>query len=430
MRGLWRKLGWVVLVGVAGASLWACTNPPVFPDTPNHFITFNPVFLDSLPGTSTALRLNGAYDGDNLAYVTLSQAEWDALPRLWCYQVWAISRNGSVITKKASTPKFLWDPYQHVARRPDGTLFRERKFNLQADITEFDEVVLTIEPYPDYFSIRATADQDARIEVVDKDILSPAGSSPDLSFLEVGDLSPGRTSYTMRFPVADDLDTAHGTYFLANTTAGESTSSSITSAANYGIWFGEPEALGGGAIAINPSLALPALPSGWIYEGWVIPPDPNPKDPISTGRFANPAGPDDDSSYSGERKVAATLPIPGEDFLANPPGPGYTFPMTLWSVPSDTAWAFITIEPNDSSFIGIDPENPSPDISSGPFSYRVLQLRLPAPALDPSEGDTTKPYFDPFDLTTDLFPMANMHGKFPKFGQPGAPLVEIKLSSQ
>lgn len=430
MRGQWRKLGWVVLAGVVAASLWACTNPPVFPDTPNYFITFNPVNLDSLPGTATALRFPGFYDSEGLVAISVSRAEYDAMPRLWAYQLWAVSRSGNTITKSAHTPKFIWDPYSHTAIQPDGSTFQDRKFNFQTDISQFDEIVLTIEPYPDYFMIEANIEDTARVEVVEQEILS-GGQQPDLEFLVVEGLSATRGAYEMRFPVADAFDSASGSYFLANTTAGESTPSEITGAANYGLWFGQAVSLGGGVLDIEPSLDLPTLPDGWVYEGWVIPPAPNPKNPLSLGRFTDPTSADDDSSYSGVRKVAATLPLPGEDFLQNPPNVLYDFPMNLWvdrTLGTDTGWVFITVEPNRAEFAGINPtSDPSPDIAPGPFSYRILQLRLPA--VDPNDSNTW-PEFNQFDLSRNTFPMANMHGRESKFGQPGAPLVECELSSQ
>jgi len=433
MGSAWRNFGWIVLVGALVWGVWSCTTPPVFPDTPNYYLTFNPVYLDSLPGTGRALQLNGSYDNDNLSRVFTSRAEYDALPRLWAYQLWAVQRNGTAITRKAATPKFLWHPFLHAAIRPDGTIIDPRKFNFQADLAEFDELLLTIEPYPDYYVVFETfPNPDTVIEVVETDELTltvakdqvslleeffTIDASPDLEFLKTSSISGGGGAYTMRFPVATDFDTAHGSFFLAVYTYGSSTPSSIANAANYGVWFGQFDL----SNIIMPSLALPTLPDNWVYEGWVIPPGPNPATPISTGRCRDPNVADFSDQYAGPSPSFAQA-IPGEDFLQNPPTAAYTFPMNMVSAVGDTGWAFITIEPDYAPFAGIDPDDPSPDIASGPFFYRLLQSQLPdsnaVPVLDPNFPDS------------NTFPMSNMHGLYPKFGHPGAPLLEITLSSQ
>jgi len=435
MGSSWRKFGWVVLVGALLWGVWACTTPPVFPDTSNFFLSFNPVYLDSLPGTGRASQLSGGYDGDNLSRVFTTRAEYDALPRLWAYQIWAVKRSGGVIISKESTPKFLWDPFRHEAVQPDGLTIEPRKFNFRSDLTQYDELLLTIEPYPDYFVVFETfPNPDTVIELVEADELAlkvglaknevslldeflTVASVPDLEFMTASGLSGGANTVTMRFPVATDFDTAGGSYFLAVYTYGSSTPSYIANAANYGIWFGQFDI----SNTIFPSLALPALPSNWVYEGWVIPPGPNPAAPVSTGRFRSPSDADLADQFAGPSPSFAQA-IPGEDFLANPPTAAYTFPMNLVSAVGDTGWAFVTVEPDFLPFAGIDPNDPSADIAAGPFFYRLLQSRLPdsnaVPALNPDFPDSNK------------FPMSNMHGLFPKFGHSGAPLLEITLSSQ
>jgi len=427
-----RKFVWVVLVGAILLRVWACTTPPVFPDTPNFFLSFNPVYLDSLPGSGRAFTLSGGYDANNLTFIRTSRAEYDALPRLWAYQIWVVKRAGSVITAAQSTPKFLWDPFRHEAVRPDGTVIEPRKFNFQDDITGFDELVLTIEPYPDYFVVFETfPNPDTVIELVESDELTlnvaknevnlresflTVGSVPDLEFMTAS-LSPGSDHLSLRFPVATDFDTANGSFFLAVYTYGASTPSSIANAANYGLWFGEFDI----SNTILPSLHLPVLPANWVYEGWVVPPGPNPAVPISTGRFRDPADADLSDLFAGPSPSFAQA-IPGEDFLAQPPSSAYTFPMNLVSAVGDTGWAFLTIEPNFQPFAGIDANDPSPDIAAGPFFYRLLQSRLP--------DSSTVPILDPNQPELNTFPLSNMHGLYPKFGHPGAPLLEITLSSQ
>jgi hypothetical protein len=433
MGSSWRNFGWIVLVGALVWGVWSCTTPPIFPDTPNYFLTFNPVYLDSLPGTGRALQLRGSYDGDNLSRVFTTRAEYDALPRLWAYQLWAVTRTGTTITGKVSTPKFLWDPFRHAAIRPDGTIIDPRKFNFQADLTQYDELILTIEPYPDYFVVFETfPNPDTVVELVEADELTlkvdkdqvsllqdflTVDAQPDLEFLKTTSLGGGASTYKMRFPVADDFDTAHGSFFLAVYTYGSSTPSSIANAANYGLWFGQFDL----SNTILPSLALPTLPPNWVYEGWVVPPAPNPATPISTGRFRNPMLADFSATFAGPSPSFAQ-DIPGEDFLQNPPNSSYTFPMNLVSRVGDTGWAFITIEPDYAPFAGLNSNDPSPDIAADPFFYRLLQSQLP--------DSNHVPVLDPNDPEANTFPMSNMHGLYPKYGHEGAPLLEITLSSQ
>ena len=101
-----------------------------------------------------------------------------------------------------------------------------------------------------------------------------------------------------------------------------------------GIWWLDPAA-GPGA-----SLVLPALPAGWIYEGWVV----GPEGPVSTGRFTQVMGADSDAGgpTAGPR---STPPFPGQDFIMPPVSLiGYQ--------------AVVSIEPD-------------PDDSPGPFTFEA-----------------------------------------------------------
>lgn len=406
----------LVAVAVSLLFVWACTAPPTFPDSTNHFVSFNPVYIDSLPGTARALQVAGAYDENGFAVLVASQAEYDALPRLWAYQLWALSTQNSVITAKASSPKFLWDPVRHEALQPNGSVIEPRRFNLQADVSTFQRMVLTIEPYPDYFIIRASGQDTAQVIIVD-DGVSTNDPAPDLEFLSV-DLAGAGSSFSLRYSTASHFDNDTGTFFLANFTGGSGVPASVSNSANYGIWYGQ-RVLGAG---ITSSLTLPALPSGWVYEGWVVPPGPNPPDPISTGRFTVVNATDLSDQYSGDYSNAFSLPVPGEDFLQNAPTAQWTFPMNMVSSVGDTGWTYITVEPDYQPFAGLDPNDPSRDINAGPFFYRLLQSPLPdsahTPALNPNYPDS------------NTFILQNMHGSSPKFGHPGAPLFEIGLSSE
>lgn len=410
------KLVFGTLTALALLVLWACTAPPTFTESGNNFVSFNPVFIDSLPGTTRALQASGFYDNNGFAVLQTTQAEYDALPRLWAYQLWALSTNGSAITAKESGPKFLWDPVRHAALQPNGDEINPRKFNFRTDIRSFQRLVLTIEPYPDYFFIPATGQDTAQTIFIDDGVITN-DPTPDLEFLSVNLGSVG-AAFNMRFPTADHFDHDSGSFFLANVTGGPGVPASVTNSANYGIWFGQ-RVLGGGII---PSLTLPSLPSGWVYEGWVIPPTPNPPFPISTGRFTAMNTEDQADDYSGDFSNSFTLPLPGEDFLQNEPSIQWDFPMNMISTGSDTGWAFITVEPNYPEFAGIDPQDPSRDIDASPFFYRLLQSPLPdsahAPSLNPNSPDS------------NTFFMQNMHGSSPKFGHSGAPLLEIELSAE
>ena len=73
-----------------------------------------------------------------------------------------------------------------------------------------------------------------------------------------------------------------------------------------GVWFLDPKA---GA----PSLDLPVLPDGWVYEGWVVGED----GPVTTGRFLDPSAADQDGGGAAAGPDG-TPPYPGQDFV-NPP---------------------------------------------------------------------------------------------------------------
>jgi hypothetical protein len=106
-----------------------------------------------------------------------------------------------------------------------------------------------------------------------------------------------------------------------------------------GVWFLDPA-------GPSPTLDLPVLPAGWVYEGWAV----INGSPVTTGKFTSPMGADMSSIYSGPN---AGPPFPGEDFLQNAPA-GLTFPVDLRG-----GAAVISIEP-------------SPDNSPAPFVLKPL----------------------------------------------------------
>jgi hypothetical protein len=153
---------------------------------------------------------------------------------------------------------------------------------------------------------------------------------------------------SLSFPV--DLSSAAGSYIL-NTPTSESGETPES-----GLWFLEPPGDGGPSA----SLSLPELPAGWVYEGWAV----SGGQPLSTGRFSDPAAADDFDGFSGD---AGAPPFPGEDFLQNAPD-GVEFPLTL---NDGSSKAVISVEPD---IDGMDPTGEKP------FSIKPLRATIPGDA--------------------------------------------------
>lgn len=111
---------------------------------------------------------------------------------------------------------------------------------------------------------------------------------------------------------ADKFASARAKYTLDTPT-----SDSDTIKFYNGLWFVDSLSAGTPAAGLD----LPALFSGWIYEGWVEVGGQK----ISTGRFSNPQVADLFNDFSGS---LPGYPFPGEDFINNPPA-GATFPLDL-----------------------------------------------------------------------------------------------------
>jgi hypothetical protein len=157
----------------------------------------------------------------------------------------------------------------------------------------------------------------------------------------------------LSFPV--DFDMISGTYILATPSNGPMTDE------NSGIWFLElPEPPSQG-------LFLPDLPSGWVYEGWVV----YEGTPISSGRFSDVADFDMFDGYSDSMNYP---PFPGEDFLLDPPM-GVSFPLDLGDGMSK---AVISVEPD---LMGVDPTG------EAPFSIKPLVDDIPEDAIDHTNYD-------------------------------------------
>jgi len=198
-----------------------------------------------------------------MAHLQLHLHGLDDLGEGWAYEGWLID-NGAPV----STGTFTVD----AGGIQSQTAFPTPVSSLDAVST----FVLTIEPVPD--------------------------SDPAPSHVHIlgGDIIHGRASLSIGHgaAVGTDFMTAGGTYMLAAPSGGGS--------ADYsnGIWWLDP------AGAPDPTLMLPELPTGWVYEGWVVGGD----GPVSTGRFTSATGADSDGAgpYAGPEAVP---PFPGQDFV-------------------------------------------------------------------------------------------------------------------
>ena len=156
---------------------------------------------------------------------------------------------------------------------------------------------------------------------------------PSHTHLLAGEFMDDEAMLSISHPAALDSDfsTAAGFYIL-NTPSTASTSDDY----NQGIWFLDP------AMGPGPSLTLPVLPEGWVYEGWVA----GMSGPVTTGRFLMTDEADSDlgGPYAGPDGVP---PFPGQDYI--------TPPMVL----TEGYAAVISVEPD-------------PDNSAAPFTIKPL----------------------------------------------------------
>ncbi len=127
-----------------------------------------------------------------------------------------------------------------------------------------------------------------------------------------------------------------------------------------GVWFTT-----GSVGNLSAGLSLPALPDGWVYEGWVD----TGSIVLSTGPFSDNTGHDLARPYS----LPDVPPFPGEDFLLNSPA-GVTFPLDL-----SGATVSVTIEP-------------FPDDTADSYGMRILSGAIPSPATPAS----------PYSLSPDV----------------------------
>lgn len=154
----------------------------------------------------------------------------------------------------------------------------QTNFNFNsADLMAATKFILTIEPSPD---------------------LDPLPSNT--KYL-AGDFVSGSASLAVADVAAfgNNFLSASGSYILETPST-----SSIASDYAAGIWWLDPA---GGP---GPSLILPVLPSGWVYEGWVV----GASGPVTTGTFSAVDKADADSG-GPTAGTDATPPFPGQDYI-------------------------------------------------------------------------------------------------------------------
>ena len=176
--------------------------------------------------------------------------------------------------------------------------------------------------------------------------IEPAESddpAPSTVRLLAGDFVDGEAQLSVGHAAAlgTDFSDASGQFILATPTT-ESTDDEV-----YGVWF--IDIVDGAPVA---GLDLPVLSDDWVYEGWVV----VDGQAVSTGRFSDPAGPDDFNGFAGDDADAP--PFPGEDFIQNAPE-GLEFPKNLAE-----STVVISIEPAD-------------DDSPAPFTLKPLLAEIP-----------------------------------------------------
>jgi hypothetical protein len=206
--------------------------------------------------------------GPEMGVLTLSFSGLQDLGAGYAYEGWIIVGGNAI-----STGTFTVDGSGNLSN----STFQLTKSDLDA-ATKF---ILTIEPSPDSDPAPASTHYLAGT------FTSPAAA------LTVGDADA----------LGDDFTSAIGSYILET----PSTSSVPADYAN-GIWWLDP------AAGPGPSLTLPTLPAGWVYEGWVVDPVGGP---ITTGTFTEVDTTDSDGA-GPTAGMDPTPPFPGQDFITPP----------------------------------------------------------------------------------------------------------------
>jgi hypothetical protein len=138
----------------------------------------------------------------------------------------------------------------------------------------------------------------------------------------------------------NDFRLIAGKYLLATPT------DTLGSNEESGVWFVDNSS--GSPMA---GLMLPALPAGWMYEGWAV----INHVPVSTGTITSADMADNSAPFSGSETGP---PFPGEDFLQSAP--------SSLSFPTDLRGGMVVIS-----------IEPVPDNSPLPFALKPLVASIP-----------------------------------------------------
>ncbi|MEZ5359728.1 MAG: anti-sigma factor [Candidatus Zixiibacteriota bacterium] len=260
----------------------------------HHIVDYFVAVYEDVDGANVFYNNTGMMLEMPMRTLTLNFDGLDDLGNDFAYEGWVIV-NGHPV----STGTFTVDG----GGMPSQTMFDVTSFDL-AGASKF---VLTIEPVPD------------------------PDPAPAHTHYLAGDFSETSATLTIGDMAAlgNDFMMAAGTFIL-NT---PSTGSDNSDYAN-GIWWLDPMAGPG------PTLDLPMLPAGWVYEGWVV----GPGGPVTTGKFMDVSGFDMDAGgpTAGPDPVP---PFPGQDYI-NPPMNliGYAAVITVEPYPDNSADPF-TLKP-------------------------------------------------------------------------------------
>lgn len=223
--------------------------------------------------TGCGIQTPGTDDGDDMSGASntrMLRLEFDGLESLgsgFDYEGWLIVDDAPI-----STGRFAVD--ENGQANP-------AEFEVQADDANSAALfVLTIEP-------------------ADDDDPGPADTH-----VLAGAFNEGIAPLTIGHAAAlgDDFTTAAGGFVLNTPSTAD-----VADDFDQGIWWLDP------AAGPGPSLELPELPVGWLYEGWVVGDD----GPVSTGRFASADAADSDAA-GPTAGPDMTPPFPGQDFIDPP----------------------------------------------------------------------------------------------------------------
>lgn len=202
---------------------------------------------------------------------------------------------------------------------------------------------------PRVFNVKKGDVEDAAMFVLSIEPQPDNDPGPSATKILGGVFSNGMADLSINHGAAlgTDFASAMGKYILATPTNGPDTDE------KSGIWFLSLES--GSPMA---GLDLPALPAGWVYEGWTV----IDGMPVTSGKFDMLSGEVDMfDGYSSTENPGP--PFPGEDYLMNAPK-NLTFPTDI-----SGGFAVISVEPY-------------PDNGPEPFAIKPLAGMIPSDAMD------------------------------------------------